>query len=64
MSIDGNALIRALRAKKGFAKKRLELIEAGHTDSDIVKAMASATEMIDRIGSHSVRVKAPKYGRK
>jgi hypothetical protein len=63
--INGNALICALRNSPAhFHKLRSELIKGGVTDGDIVHAMAGATEMIDTIGTRSMKVPKPKYGKK
>jgi len=62
---DGGALVAAKRVggatfTKALARER----KAGFSDGEIVKAMASATEMINAIGSLSLmpvpRVKHPK----
>jgi hypothetical protein len=62
--IDGNKLICSLRNSPArFHKLRSELIKDGATDGDIVRAMAGATEIIDTIGTRSMKVPKPKYGK-
>lgn len=61
--IDGNALIRALRYSPArFHKLRGELIKNGATDGELVRAMASATELVDTVGSRPVKTPKPKHG--
>lgn len=50
MTLNGDDLVRALHSPARFAKLRAELLKDGHTDGEIIRAMANARALRDALG--------------